>query len=147
MDKRQQALLAELKTVVDVPVHENPLLDMNHAIRLAESLNLLWRWAKDGPYYEFRWTPANPPVRVPESQANIYVVRRIITEMTARSKSTIELPADDESPLKYDITPGAKKLLLEAGLTEQEIAGMVTGSGADGKIIVKDAKKFIKENE
>lgn len=142
MDKRQEALLAELKTVVDVPVHENPLLDMNHAIRLAQSLHLLWRWAKDGPYYEFRWTPANPPIRVPEAQANVYVVRHIITVMSAEDESTIDAPSD----LEYDITPSAKKLLLEAGFDEPAIAE-VKGTGADGKIIVKDAKKFIKENE
>lgn len=142
MDERQEKLFEELKSVVDVPVHENPLTNMTHAIRLAQSLDLLWRWAKDGPYYEFRWTPANPPVRIPESQANIYVVKHIITVMKAKAEATPDVP----SGLEYDITPSAKKLLLEAGFDEPEIAEL-HGTGADGKIIVKDARKFIKENE
>jgi pyruvate/2-oxoglutarate dehydrogenase complex dihydrolipoamide acyltransferase (E2) component len=144
MDKRQKELLAQLKKVVDVPVHENPLTNMNHAIRLAQANNLLWRWAKDGPYYEFRWTPATPPIRVPEAQANIYVVKRIISQMSG--KTAFALPADSKSSLEYDITPPAKKLLLEAGFDEPAIA-KVKGTGKDGKITVGDARKSIAKNE
>lgn len=141
MDARQEALFEDLKSVIKVPVGVNPLLDITQAISLAKQHGILWRWAKDGPFYEFRWSPDNPPIRVPESQANMYLVKRMIQEL-----SPDETPQDSKSRLEYDITPAAKKLLLEAGIDEPGIAE-VPGTGADGKITVGDAKKFLKENE
>lgn len=141
MDARQEALFEDLKSLIKVPVGVNPLLNITQAISLAKQHGVLWRWAKDGPFYEFRWSPDNPPIRVPESQANMYLVKRMIQEL-----SPDETPQDSKSRLEYDITPAAKKLLLEAGVDEPGIAG-VEGTGADGKITVGDAKKFLKENE
>ncbi len=139
MDEKQQALYDELAAVVDIPVGENPLQNTKQAIVMAERHKILWRWAKDGPYYEFRWTPAHPPIKIPESQANVYLVKRIIQELTPD-----KTPEDSKSALEYDITPKAKELLLKAGLTEEQIA-TVPGTGAEGKIIVRDVDKFLQD--
>jgi pyruvate/2-oxoglutarate dehydrogenase complex dihydrolipoamide acyltransferase (E2) component len=140
MDARQEALFEDLKSVIKVPVGVNPLLDITQAISLAKQHGILWRWAKDGPFYEFRWSPDNPPIRVPESQANMYLVKRMIQEL-----SPDETPQDSKSRLEYDITPAAKKLLLEAGIDEPGIA-TVPGTGTEGRVTVGDVTKFLKEN-
>lgn len=139
MDEKQQALYDELAAVVDIPVGENPLQNTKQAIVMAERHKILWRWAKDGPYYEFRWTPAHPPIKIPESQANVYLVKRIIKMMTAKLE---EAPVGAE----YDVelSEAATKLLNEAEMLE--FAGEIVGTGKDGNILVKDVKAFIKAN-
>jgi hypothetical protein len=151
MDARQEALFEELKSVVKVPVGENPLMNIHQAISLAQRHNILWRWAKDGIYYEFRWTPAHPPIRVPESQANVYVVKRIIQELSPKeekpSKTGVSMAGVAPVGAEYDVlmTEGARKLL--EGVELFEFADEIVGTGADGKVIVKDVKAFIKERE
>ena len=142
MDPKQEALFEELKSVVKIPVGENPLLHIRQAISLALRTNVLWRWAKDGPYYEFRWSPQNPPIRVPESQANVYLVKRVIQELTPVDKPESK---DETEPLTNasggHFSKAAASLLTDNGYLE--LASQVQGTGAKGNITVKDVKKFL----
>ena len=153
MDKRQEELLAKLKSLVSVPDGENPLLNKRDAIRLATEHGIVYRYAKNGPMYEVRWSLDHPVELVAEVNLCEILVKKIIEHYDIEQVGVVErldemfeaeedpyVPGMSEIVEEIDnITPAALKLAQEEAVDLTD----VVGTGKDGKITIEDVRVWI----
>lgn len=150
-------LLEQVKKYVLVMEGENPMMNKEDALRIAERAGVLYRYARNGPVYEVRWSSEHPIMRVPEPHLCSVLMERIV-EVNAPSaeKRLYDLDAEvglaevyDKEKAKMDeeivlgplpdATHAAYVLAEEAGVALEE----VTPTGVDGKITKGDVQAYL----
>jgi hypothetical protein len=100
MDEKNEAILKEVMKRITVYSNENPVSRHMDAIHLATRNNVLYRWAKDGPYYDLRWNQDEPLQRVGEQRLCLTICQRIIDTLPVLREE--EPPAPNEPDLESE---------------------------------------------
>lgn len=135
-------VLERLQKYVNVMDGERPLHNIDDAIKLAIRAGVLWRWAHNGPSYQFRWSSEHPVIDIPEPHVCMVLAKRILEVYTPVGDATVVgvmHPGQTEFTLA---TPAALKL---AGELEDVDLTTIEGTGQDGKVTVNDVRAQAEE--
>lgn len=142
MEARLEKKLSELKKVVTVYDPENPLLNVQDALRIAKREGLMYRYETDGKVWRVRFKEPEKVMVIPQALICETIVNKILEEKGKKVDKVLEEPkADPVAEYKAahpeaNATDGAIKLALESGV---DLDGLM-GTGNEGKITVKDVR-------
>lgn len=155
MEKNLENLLARVKGKTHVFEGENPLTNTNDALTVATRAGVVYRWAKNGPYYEVRRTPAHSVEFIPAASINQWLMMLIVDDLPEPEATPTITDVPDEDPLEELFvegadtaeigvwTPAALDVMEENDLMDEGILWQVEGTGKDGKVTKKDALTFV----